>query len=186
LRLALRDAQTSEPVVARVSIKHIGGKFHFPLGALYRFTAGAGHFYARGHAELIVPVGKFSIQVWRGPEYLVHKEEVEITGGASREISVALERWVNMAERGWFSGENHIHANYGYGAWHNDPVTIRDQCEGEDLNVANVMVANSDGDGVFDRDYFLGRPDPRWALRTIIYWNEEFRSTMWGHMTSAT
>jgi hypothetical protein len=183
LRLALRDAQTSEPVVARVSIKHIGGKFHFPLGALYRFTAGVGHFYTRAQAELTVPVGKFSIQVWHGPEYLAHKEEVEITGGATREVPVALQRWVNMAERGWFSGENHIHANYGYGAWHNDPVTIRDQCEGEDLNVANVMVANSDGDGVFDRDYFLGRPDPRSAPHTIIYWNEEFRSTMWGHMT---
>ena len=183
LRLALKDAQTGEPVVARVSIKHVGGKFHFPLGALYRFTAGAGHFYARDHAEFTVPAGKFSVQVWRGPEYFDYKQEIEVTAGATREVTVALQRWVSMAERGWFSGENHIHGNYGYGAWHNDPITIREQCEGEDLNVANVMVANSDGDGVFDRDYFLGRPDPRSSARTIIYWNEEFRSTMWGHMT---
>jgi hypothetical protein len=44
-------------------------------------------------------------------------------------------------------------------------------------------VANSDGDGVFDREYFLGRPDPLSVPRTIIYWNEEFRSTIWGHLT---
>src|SRR4030095_2680293 len=62
------------------------------------------------------------------------------------------------------------------------PVTIRDQCEGENLHVANVLVANSDGDGVFDREYFLGRADPLSSPRTIIYWNEEFRSTIWGHL----
>ena len=44
-------------------------------------------------------------------------------------------------------------------------------------------MANSDGDGVFDRDYFLGHPDPLSSSRTIIYWNEEFRSTIWGHLT---
>jgi hypothetical protein len=57
------------------------------------------------------------------------------------------------------------------------------QCAGEDLTVANFMVANSDGDGVFDREYFRGRPDPLSTDRTVLYWNEEFRSTIWGHMT---
>ena len=45
------------------------------------------------------------------------------------------------------------------------------------------MVANSDGNGAFDREYFRGRPDPRSAGRSVLYWNEEFRSTIWGHMT---
>ena len=88
-----------------------------------------------------------------------------------------------MPERGWFSGENHIHANYGVGAWHSDPVTVRDQCEGEDLHVGNIVVANSNGDGVFDREFFRGGPDPISQPRTILYWNEEFRSTIWGHLT---
>ena len=60
---------------------------------------------------------------------------------------------------------------------------MRLQCAGEDLVVANFMVANSDGDGVFDREFFLGRPDPLSTEQTILYWNEEFRSTIWGHMT---
>jgi hypothetical protein len=164
-------------------VKQVGGKFHFPLGALYRITSGNGHFYARHQAELAIPAGKFTLQAWHGPEYFVHKQELEIAAGETREVTLAMERWINMPEQGWFSGENHIHANYGYGAWHNDRVTIRDQCEGEDLHVANVVVANSDGDGVFDRQYFLGRPDPLSVPRTILYWNEEFRSTIWGHLT---
>src|SRR3989454_11134219 len=87
--------------------------------------------------------------------------------------------------RGWFSGENHIHANYGYGAWYTTPASILDMCEGEDLNVCNLMVANSDGDGVFDREFFRGRLDARSTSRTLLYWNQEFRSTIWGHMTFA-
>jgi hypothetical protein len=183
LRLVLRDAHTGDPLVARISLKQDGGKFHFPPGALYRITSGVGHFYARHNADLTVPAGQFTLQVWRGPEYFVHRQELAIAAGETLYVTLDLDRWINMPESGWFSGENHIHANYGYGAWHNDPVTIRDQCEGEDLHVANVVVANSDGDGVFDREYFLGRADPGSTPRTIIYWNEEFRSTIWGHLT---
>ena len=183
LRLAIIDAHTGERLTARISVRQEGGKFHFPFGALYRLTSGVGHFYAREKSELTLPAGKFTVQAWHGPEYFVHKQELEIAAGTTRDLTLALERWTDMPKLGWFSGENHIHANYGYGAWHNDPATIREQCEGEDLHVANIVVANSDGDGVFDRQYFLGRPDPLSVPRSIIYWNEEFRSTIWGHLT---
>src|SRR5262249_16416797 len=81
------------------------------------------------------------------------------------------------------SGETHIHANYGYGAWYNTPESVLDLCVGEDLNVANLVVANSDGDGVFDREFFTGRPHPLSTATNILYWNEEFRTPWWGPMT---
>ena len=98
-------------------------------------------------------------------------------------MTVELERWVHMAKDGWYSGELHIHANYGYGSWFNTPETMRQQCVGEDLNVCNFMVANSDADVVFDRPFFRGGPDPLSTPENILYWNQEFRSTIWGHMT---
>jgi hypothetical protein len=183
LHITIKDAHNGDPLVARLSVKQAGGKFHFPAGALYRLTSGLGHFYARQQADLTLPVGKYTIQAWHGPEYFVHQQDFDIAPDTTRELTLSLDRWSDLPKTGWFSGENHIHANYGYGAWYNDPQTIRDQCEGEDLHVANVVVANSDGDGVFDRQYFLGAPDPLSASRTILYWNEEFRSTIWGHLT---
>jgi hypothetical protein len=60
---------------------------------------------------------------------------------------------------------------------------MREQCAGEDLHVCNFMVANSDTDGVFDREFFRGRPDAVSTAQTLMYWNQEFRSTSWGHMT---
>jgi hypothetical protein len=60
---------------------------------------------------------------------------------------------------------------------------MRQQCVGEDLNVCNFMVANSDADVVYDRPFFRGGPDPLSTDENILYWNQEFRSTLWGHMT---
>jgi hypothetical protein len=184
-RLALRivDATSSSPIVARVAIRHQDGKFHAPPGSLYRLHNGDLHFYADGQAELDLPEGRYAVKVARGPEYRLARATIDIRLGQTTTETVALSRWTDQRARGWSSGESHIHANYGYGPWYNSPGTMLLQCAGEDLGVSNFMVANSDGDGIFDREYFRGRPDPLSDGRTVLYWNEEFRSTVWGHMT---
>jgi hypothetical protein len=183
LRLHVVDRTTGSAAVARVSLLDRGGKFYAPPGALYRLERGAGHFYCRGTAEFRLPAGEYQVRAWHGPEYRVARQSVRVEPNRTAEATIELERWANAADLHLYSGENHIHANYGYGEWCNSPETMLLQCEGEDLNVCNFMVANSDSDGVFDRAFFRGRPDPLSKPRTILYWNEEYRSTIWGHMT---
>src|SRR5262249_33228507 len=183
IMIRVRDKASGEPVVARVSLIDKGGKFYAPPGAMYRIERGNGHFYCRSSAQFSVPAGDYQLRVWRGPEYKVARQSVRVAPDKSTEANVELERWVDAAALHLYSGENHIHANYGYGEWYNTPETMLLQCEGEDLNVCNFMVANSDGDGVFDRPFFRGRPDRLSNPHTILYWNEEYRSTIWGHMT---
>ena len=183
VRLTLHDRVETTPA-ARLSIRRQEGKFYAPADALYRITAGLAHFYARGEARLELPMGHYELRVFRGPEYRMHQSEFDVrAGGAVLERGVSLERWTNQAARGWFSGENHIHANYGYGAWYVTPRDIVDQCDAEDLRVSNLVVANSDGEAVFDREFFTGGPHVASRPGRIIYWNQEFRSTLWGHMT---
>ncbi|MBI1913555.1 MAG: CehA/McbA family metallohydrolase, partial [Planctomycetes bacterium] len=183
LKVRTVDKGSSKPVVARVFLVGAGGKFHAPPGALYRLLGGNGHFYCREAAELRLPAGEYRLIASRGPEYRAVRKSVRIEEGKTAKVTVELERWTDAASSHLYSGENHIHANYGYGEWYNTPGSMLLQCEGEDLNVCNFMVANSDGDGVFDRSFFRGRPDPLSTSRTILYWNEEYRSTIWGHMT---
>jgi len=183
LQLKFTDKQRGEPIVARVSLKRKGGKFHAPPGALYRVLGGRLSFYWRGETAIELPAGVYELHALRGPEYSVLQQEVEVKPEQAAALEISMERWTDAAARRWFSGENHIHGNYGYGAWFLNPRLMLDQCEGEDLNVCNIMVANSDGDGVFDRQFFLGGPDSQSKPGTILYWNEEFRSTIWGHMT---
>jgi hypothetical protein len=183
VRLIVQDAATSKPTIARISLKEMGGGFRAPAGSLHRSLRGRGHFYCDKTATLTVPTGTYELAGYRGPEYKVASRRIVVKAGQLSEVTVKLERWLHMAKDGWYSGELHIHANYGYGTWFNTPETMRQQCAGEDLNVCNFMVANSDADVVFDRPFFRGSPDPLSTTETILYWNQEFRSTLWGHMT---
>lgn len=183
LRLTIRDKQSGQPVTARVSLQQEGGKYFAPPGALHRVLDDYGHFYCDGAATWSLPAGKYRLRAFRGPEYRVTHLDLTIGAGQTNDLSVDLARWTNAAERGWHSGENHIHANYGYGHWYNTPQSMLDQCAGEDLRVCNFMVANSDTNGVFDREFFRGSVDPLSTRETTLYWNQEFRSTLWGHMT---
>jgi hypothetical protein len=183
LSLEVEDADTGGLVTARVSMRAANGKFHAPPNALYRLLRDQMHFYCEGRAKFEVPAGQYVVTVARGPEYAVVRREVEITADGGSHLTINLKRWTNQREKGWYSGESHIHANYGYGEWYNSPRTMLAQSAGEDLIVSNFMVANSEADGVFDREYFRGAPDPLSTEETILYWNQEFRSTIWGHLT---
>ena len=182
INLNIIDAESGAPLAARVSVKRQGGKFHAPAGAEYRINAGRMHFYSAGTSRVPAPAGEFEIIATRGPEYRPVRVTVTL-GKDSKPVALKLQRWTHPAKRGWFSGENHIHANYGYGEWHVTPKEMFLMAQGEGLNVGNIMVANSDGDAVFDRRYFRGRPDRHSTKDTILFWNQEYRSTIWGHMT---
>jgi TolB protein len=184
LRLSVVEKQTGRPLTARLSIQQEGRKYQAPPGSLYRVQgSGLLHFYAAGRVQATVPAGKYTLRAFRGLEYRPLEQQIELAPGQILNVKLELDHWNDLAARSWYSGESHIHANYGYGHWYNTPETMRLQLEGEGLKVANFMVANSDGDGVFDREFFRGAPDPQSSPETVLYWNEEFRATLWGHMT---
>jgi len=183
LSMEVREAGSHELIAARVTILDDHGKYHAPPDSLYRLLGQNMHFYCEGKTQVELPVGKHLVVVSRGPEYGVLRREIEIHAKEGLHEAIELHRWTNQREKQWHSGESHIHANYGYGEWYNSPRTMLTQSSGEDLIVSNFMVANSEADGVFDREYFRGSPDPLSTEETILYWNQEFRSTIWGHLT---
>lgn len=183
LTLKLAGDSSAEELTARIAVQHQDGKFHAPPGSLYRLNGEQLHFYVHEETSFEVPAGEFRLTASRGPEYRVAQDAITVRPGDETAVTLTLERWTDQKAQGWISGESHIHANYGLGHWYNSPSTMWLQCAGEDLMVANFMVANSDGDGVFDREFFLGRIDPHSTEHTILYWNQEFRATLWGHMT---
>lgn len=181
LKILVQD-KNGAPLTARVSIQDSGGDFHAPPGSLYRRFNNRQWFYVSGETSLDLPEDSFVIRCSRGLEYEIPETKVDVAG-AGANVTLSPRRWTDQAALGWYSGENHIHANYGYGEWYQTPASIVELCEGEDLRVANLVVANSDGNGVFDREFFLGRLEPRSKPHTLVWWNQEFRSTIWGHMT---
>ena len=80
----------------------------------YSVTRGASsevHTTVSGHpfgADL--EPGSYTLIVERGKEYHSLRKEFKIKpGNSSFELTARLQRWTNMARRGWYSGETHTH-----------------------------------------------------------------------------
>lgn len=56
-----------------------------------------------------LPVGKAEIIVERGKEYIPLKRMVDIEKNDTIRVNFELERWIDMASKGWYSGDNHVH-----------------------------------------------------------------------------
>jgi len=109
LKLSIVDKTTGVQVPARVLIRDRFDKDHIPTGSVVVPIAQDRWFVCSGQNRLSVPAGAVSVRVERGIEYRPVIEEIEIKAGQTLRHKVKLERWVNMRERGYVSGENHLH-----------------------------------------------------------------------------
>jgi hypothetical protein len=66
-------------------------------------------YFVPGGFSISLPPGKWRLAAMRGVEYLPVFEEFEIRAGETRVRKLALQRWVNMPKRGWYSGDDHVH-----------------------------------------------------------------------------
>ena len=194
VRLQVTDAASGRPVPARAGLYDATGRMPLPSDdavLVHRYTDEVRRvwvtprtfwpsphrlaFYVNGSYEARVPAGTYELVVARGIEYRVHHEEIEIRPGETTTVPVALERYVNQPERGWYSGDAHIHI---------ERHAVRDentwaQVAGEDVHVANLLqMGNIAGThfeqpawgaaGRFERDghaLVSGQEDPRTVHR---------------------
>jgi len=101
------------------------------------------HIYRADGATVLLPPGEFTLDASRGPEYRTVRRPVAIPAAKEATLPVRLERWVNAADYGYYSGDHHIHAA---GCAHytspTEGVTPEDmfaQVKGEGLNVGCVL-----------------------------------------------
>ena len=108
LELQVRD-DSGEEVPCRVLVRPHGGDCVVPEGAVELVIGPDRWFTAPGQVLVEVPEGDVEIRVERGLEYAPFRNTLRVSG-ATTEI-VTLNRWINMKERGYFSGENHLHVD---------------------------------------------------------------------------
>jgi hypothetical protein len=66
--------------------------------------------YRPDGGTVLLPPGEVTMEYGRGPEYRLLSRKVTVPAEGKAEIAVKLERWVNPAEYGFYSGDHHIHA----------------------------------------------------------------------------
>ena len=187
LRLTIADA-AGRPGSARISVTGADGRGWAPDEAWRhadeafdrrerRFEAT--YFHANGSAELDLPAGEYTVELTKGVEFRRVARRVRITAAATRVERLPLVRLVNLPALGWWSGDLHVHMNYG-GHYRNDPARLRFQAEAEDIHVVENLIVNKE-QRIPDVERFLGRPDPVSTPRTIIAHDEEYHTSYWGH-----
>jgi hypothetical protein len=98
----------------------------------------------RSHGEtILLPAGNYSVSYTRGPEYRLLECEITVPPGDTHAEEFHLERWINLSERGWYSGDHHVHAagcsHYSSPTQGVQPQDMMRHILGEDLNVGCVL-----------------------------------------------
>ncbi len=66
------------------------------------------YYFTEGRATLPMLPGKYKLDVYKGVEFLPLHVEFELSGD-EREMVFELERWIDLAQEGWYAGDDHIH-----------------------------------------------------------------------------
>jgi TolB protein len=189
LRLTVTDRVSRHSSPARVSITGPDGRSYAPEEA-WRYADDGfdrsehkfeyGYFHIAGPATVSVPPGPITLEVSHGPEYRVVRRTLNVTASSSLPVRVALERLADLPAEGWYSGDLHVHMNYG-GAYRNTPARLAEQARAEDLHLVENLIVNKEG-RIPDQEYFSGRPDPVSASGTVIVHDQEYHTSYWGHV----
>ena len=99
--------------------------------------------YRQNGEEILLPAGRYHVTYTRGPEYRVLERDIEVPAGKQHTESFRMERWINLAATGWYSGDHHVHAagcaHYSSPTQGVTPADMMRHIRGEDLNVGCVL-----------------------------------------------
>jgi hypothetical protein len=114
------DSATGERVACRLYIQSADGQWSHArstdsAGTAVEYNVKRGQNSIEIHTTLTahpfvadLEPGEYTLTVERGKEYVPHIQQVTV-GNAVKSIRIELKRWTNLAERGWFSGDTHVH-----------------------------------------------------------------------------
>jgi hypothetical protein len=145
------------------------------------------HIYRASGEYVLLPPGKFRVQYSRGPEYRVVSRDIEIPTAAEHRLDLKLERWIDAAKFGFYSGDHHIHAagcaHYTSPTEGVAPEDMFRQVKGEGLNVGSVLTWGPCFR--YQRQFFQPKPSDISETLTLLKYDLEisgFGSQALGHV----
>lgn len=99
--------------------------------------------YRSSGETVALPPGTYTVETTRGPEYLLQRRTMTIPEAPRHREAFRLERWIDPAERKWYSGDHHVHAagcaHYESPTEGVTPADMMRHILGEDLKVGCVL-----------------------------------------------
>jgi hypothetical protein len=126
VEITVRDKKSGQLTPCRMHVKDSAGKPQRANGLPFWFD----HFVSPGKAVLQLEPGKYTIEIERGPEFKRLAEAFEVKDKENLQRTYEIERVVDLATEGWWSGDLHVHR----------PVEAMELLmRAEDLHVAPVI-----------------------------------------------
>jgi Tol biopolymer transport system component len=175
------------PIPARISVTGPSGRGWVPNDSWAMADDGfdrgerryeVTYFHSPGTSRLELPAGRYLIETTRGLEYRRRVDTVTV-GTRALTHRVTLNRLMDLPAAGWWSGDLHVHMNYG-GHYRNTPANLRFQAEAEDVHVVENLIVNKEA-RIPDIAYWRAEIDPVSTARTVIKHDEEYHTSYWGH-----
>ena len=137
-------------------------------------------FYIDGEYETMLPVGTYRLIVSKGPEYAVMQKTIEISADIGTAIAVPLSRWIDMPDKGWYSGDDHVHMT----RTPDDNASISAVMQAEDIHITNLLQMGNPYDTHFTQ-YAFGK-DGRYQAgsHALVPGVEDPRTAVRGHTIS--
>ena len=183
----VRD-ETGAPTVAAFVIRDAQGRV-YPSRAKRLAPDFAFHPQVyRADGEIVkLPAGTYEVEFWRGPESITKTQRLAVAESTGGGASFHIERWIDPAKFGWWSGDHHIHAA-GCAHYMNPtegvlPEDMVRHTLGEDLKVGATLTWGP----AFDtqKRFFTGRDDLVSRPPYLLHYDVEvsgFGSHQSGHL----
>ena len=105
LEITVREKGSGKLLPCRIHVKDSTGKAQRAGDLPFWFD----HFVSPGTAKLELEPGTYTIEIERGPEYRRIASTFEVQATGDRKLEFEMERLVDLAAEGWWSGELHVH-----------------------------------------------------------------------------
>ncbi|WOK05275.1 CehA/McbA family metallohydrolase [Imperialibacter roseus] len=195
IKFTITDKLSGQPLATRIEVKDAANKSYWtPIkgpsyavgrnendgwrSIFWEYQPGP-YFYIDGKAELGVPPAGKTATVYHGFEY----NPVTVAVPENGVVEVAMERWINMPELGWYSGQTHIHTtDVGI------PVQFSKYwpliSKSEDLNVSAILTLKGEWEthAIYANEFPMGERKAFSTAEHVITYGEEFRNNPYGHL----
>jgi hypothetical protein len=187
VRVAVQDFDR-QPTVARLTFRDAAGHVYPPQAKrLAPDLFFQQQVYRTSGSTVLLPPGELTMESGRGPEYRQISQKVRVPERGEGEVSVKLERWINPADWGYFSGDHHIHAagcaHYTSPTEGVHPPDMFLHVKGEALNVGCCLTWGPCYE--FQRTFFESGPNKLTEPFTVLKYDVEvsgFGSQALGHV----
>ncbi len=191
LHVSVLDKETGQPTPVRIYIRDqngyvaplppeaiavMYGRDDLPEGYGYQPDSS---FYVDGTFTLELERGSYQISLSKGVEYLDQKINLEV-GQEIQTETFTMERWIHMADLGWYSGDCHIHIRRSP---RENPLLLK-WIEAEDIHVGAMLQMGDFRNVYFGQFAFGDEGVYKEADRVLTPGQEEPRTHQVGHTIS--